>query len=111
VLFNGGGAAYSAFPGDFDGDGDVDGDDLAIFTQYFRTGQPCTANLDCPADYFCQKEVGDCEGQGTCRSKGSGICPDVWQPICGCNGQTYGNSCQAAIGGVNVATFQPCPSP
>jgi Kazal-type serine protease inhibitor domain len=27
-------------------------------------------------------------------------CLDVYQPVCGCNGVTYSNACQAAVAGV-----------
>jgi len=36
-------------------------------------------------------------------------CPDVWQPVCGCNGVTYGNSCEATnYGGVTSWTEGEC---
>lgn len=41
------------------------------------------------------------------------ICPGLWAPVCGCNGVTYGNSCEAQyIGGVTEWTDGECaPAP
>jgi hypothetical protein len=62
----------------------------------------CSDNGDCPDDAFCAKEPGDCDGNGLCEPRPE-ICPDVWAPVCGCNGSTYSNTCEAAAAGVNVA--------
>ena len=37
------------------------------------------------------------------------MCPDIYQPVCGCNGVTYGNSCEAInYGGVTSFTPGEC---
>jgi hypothetical protein len=39
-----------------------------------------------------------------------GICPAVYAPVCGCNGITYSNDCEAQVfGGVTSWTPGPCP--
>jgi len=61
----------------------------------------CRTNDECPSDQYCAKASGDCEGTGQCANRPE-ACPDLWDPVCGCNGVTYSNSCYAAAAGVNV---------
>lgn len=35
-------------------------------------------------------------------------CYSVYMPVCGCNGQTYGNSCEAGADGVKKYTAGVC---
>jgi len=61
----------------------------------------CTINAGCPDGYYCAKIKGDCDSQGICKPV-----PDAWieiyDPVCGCDGQTYGNAYEAAGHGINV---------
>ena len=73
-----------------------------------RSGpQPCEHNKECSKDEYCRKDVGDCEGEGVCGLKPE-MCLDVWKPVCGCDGQTYSNTCYAAQAGVNVKYEDEC---
>ena len=63
----------------------------------------------CPTDHYCELKVpADCDGEGVCVVKPLG-CTKEYQPVCGCNQNTYGNACMAAAAGWNVAKQDPCP--
>jgi hypothetical protein len=46
---------------------------------------------------------GDCLGKATHNP-----CYDVFDPVCGCDGKTYGNSCEAQSAGVKKYTRGTC---
>jgi hypothetical protein len=67
----------------------------------------CNQNSDCISSDYCAKNEGDCESTGSCIPK-PGVCLDVWIPVCGCDGNTYGNACEAAARGVSVRHAGAC---
>lgn len=68
----------------------------------------CRDSDDCEQDFYCAKEEGDCSNQGLCSPRPQ-VCTTEYDPVCGCNGITYGNACEAARSGVSVAYRGPCP--
>ncbi len=94
--------------GDFNNDGDVDAEDLAVFSKNFgKVDGTCTDSDNCIPGYYCEKDIGDCNGSGECTLMPL-VCTDNWDPVCGCDGNTYGNACEAAAAGVNVAYSGEC---
>src|SRR4030043_988335 len=67
----------------------------------------CFNNFGCSEGFFCEKPVGNCNGAGVCIEEPD-ACITLYLPVCGCDGATYGNACDAAMFGVWVACFDEC---
>lgn len=66
---------------------------------------PCTDNAACGADAYCAKGCG--AEQGACQPLPN-ACPDIFAPVCGCDGKDYPNVCDAVTRGVNVRSDGSC---
>jgi len=67
---------------------------------------PCIDNSMCAGTEYCYFE--ECTNDsGFCEPRPEG-CDDIWEPVCGCDGQTYSNACYAAMAGMSVDYLGEC---
>ncbi|GJL95868.1 MAG: hypothetical protein DHS20C05_22730 [Hyphococcus sp.] len=72
------------------------------------------AGFQCKAEgSYCKMKPGLCvdtaDAAGVC-AKTPELCTMQYEPVCGCDGKTYGNACSAAGKGVSVAYDGECKS-
>ncbi len=75
------------------------------------TPKKCTQASDCAATEYCASSAPDvCPAagkEGTCTARPT-VCPNICSPLCGCDGKTYCNACQANRAGTAIASSGAC---
>jgi hypothetical protein len=90
-----------------------EGQDFRASEFYLRIPLACGSRglPACGSGQFCDfpdgSACGAADRPGLCEPRPQ-LCPDVFQPVCGCDGKTYGNGCQANAAGTDVASQGPC---
>ena len=85
-----------------------------VFERTVGTGEACGGmmGLVCgaPGD-FCRMEMsaqcGAADQMGVCSPRPE-MCMKVYQPVCGCDGRTYSNACEANGAGTSAAYAGEC---
>jgi len=81
-----------------------------------QTGESCGGMMGTicanKSDY-CHMDIaamcGAADQTGTCQPKAQ-MCTMQYDPVCGCDGKTYGNACSANSQGISVAAKGECES-
>lgn len=67
----------------------------------------CSEPAMCAADQVCLRPVGSCGGSGQCVVDDF-LCPQLYEPACGCDGHSYVSPCEAQRRGGGAARPGAC---
>jgi hypothetical protein len=82
-------------------------EDVAEGSEALRIGRICGGPNDraCGPRRYCERT--GCSAYGVCQRRPQ-VCTEIYAPVCGCDGKTYPNECDAERQGVSVASQGPC---
>jgi len=90
--------------------GDDDDDDTDSGDDDDDDNDACDQTTSCGDDQFCDVDPATCggpQGSGTCEQRPE-VCTDDCPGVCGCDGMSYCNACDAQAAGVDVSSDESC---
>lgn len=117
----GSGTSSEASEGESDNDSTPESSNATFTSAEETTGEegetgevPNCGDESCTPDEYCDWGLNLCGeveyDEGTCKPKPEG-CDDFWDPVCACDGQVYGNECEASGAGIDIDAQGECVQP